>query len=98
MPMSQALDDTTRQALLKLIAVAQADTGQSAKVANFLLAWYNAEENGGFDLTDLWGLDDALVSACAVVFLWVAGCKAYPDDVGFGPQFQAIWKRWRAPV
>jgi hypothetical protein len=36
--------------LEELLAVAQRDTGQSRKVANFLLAWWYAAENGGFDL------------------------------------------------
>ena len=30
------------------------DTGQARRVASFLLAWHNAEENGGWDPTDLW--------------------------------------------
>ena len=29
------------------------------RVANFLLAWHNAEENGGWDLVDLWNVDAA---------------------------------------
>ncbi|MCA4963785.1 hypothetical protein [Pseudomonas sp. Y24-6] len=97
--MTITLDDTTRDALDKLLVVAGTDTGQARLVANFLLAWHNAGENGGFDLTDLWGLDDALVSACAVVFLWVAGNKAYPEDLGLGyeGQFHDIWRAWRAP-
>lgn len=95
--MTITLDDTTREALDKLLVVAGTDTGQARLVANFLLAWYNAGENGGFDLTDLWGLDDALVSACAVVFLWVAGNRAYPDDLGlrYEREFHAIWRNWR---
>ena len=94
--MSITLDDTTRYALDQLLAVASHDTGQSRAVANFLLAWHNAGDNGGFDLTDLWGLDDTLVSACAVLFLWVASNRAYPDDLGYGPAFKTLWARWRA--
>jgi len=93
--MTIKLDNTTQQALEQLITVAHADTGQSGAVANFLLAWHNASENGGFDLTDLWGLDEHLVSACAVVFLWVASHRAYPDELGYGEQFQALWQQWR---
>ena len=33
------------EALGRLVAIAQRDTGQSRRVANFLLAWYNAEES-----------------------------------------------------
>lgn len=88
------LDTHTRHALEKLLAVAQRDTGQSRKVANFLLAWWNAAENDGFDLSDLWGLDRELASAC-VVFAWVAQHGVYPDTLGYGPQFEALANTWR---
>ena len=35
-------------ALNRLIAIAHNDTGQSRRVAGFLLAWWNADECGGF--------------------------------------------------
>ena len=35
------------EALTRLIEIAQKDTGQSRRVADFLLAWHNAAENGG---------------------------------------------------
>ena len=34
------------EALARLFEVAKRDTGQSRRVASFLLAWHNAEENG----------------------------------------------------
>lgn len=43
-----------RAAICRLVQIAKGDTGQNRGVANFLLAWWNAEECGGFDLTDLW--------------------------------------------
>lgn len=46
------------EALRRLIPIALRDTGQSRRVANFLLAWHNAEENGGWDPVDLWNLFD----------------------------------------
>lgn len=48
-------------ALHRLIAAAKGDTGQSRKAANLLLAWWNAGACGGFDFTDLWGLDADLL-------------------------------------
>lgn len=68
------------------------DTVQSRKVANFLLAWWNAAENGGFDLSDLW--DRELASAC-VVFAWVAQHSVDPDTLGYTPQFEALANTWR---
>ena len=42
--MPDTLPDATKAALDRLIGIAQRDTGQSRKVANFLLAWWNANE------------------------------------------------------
>ncbi|QOT82185.1 hypothetical protein [Cupriavidus basilensis] len=36
---------------------------RARRVADFLLAWWNAGECSGFDLTNLWQLDDELVYA-----------------------------------
>ena len=47
------------EALTRLIEIAQKDTGQSRRVADFLLAWHNAAENGGWDVTDLWNVDQS---------------------------------------
>ncbi|QGQ72500.1 DUF7673 family protein [Halomonas sp. PA16-9] len=90
------MDSTTRQALERLIAVALRDTGQSRRCADFLLAWHNAGENGGLDLTTLWGMDEELASACGVVFLWIASHRAYPEDLGYGDDLQRIWALWRS--
>jgi len=40
-----------------ILDVARGDTHQSRYVANFLLAWWNAAELSGFDLTEAWGVD-----------------------------------------
>ena len=40
--------------LERLLRIARRDTGQSRRVADFLLAWHNAEENGG------WSVDTAI--------------------------------------
>ncbi|VVN98198.1 hypothetical protein PS723_02425 [Pseudomonas fluorescens] len=53
--MIDTLNANTRQALEGSLAVAQGDTKQSRRCANFLLAWWNAAENGGFDLSELCG-------------------------------------------
>jgi len=48
-------------ALERLLAIALQGTGQSRRVADFLLAWWNARQCGGFDLTTMWGCDSAIV-------------------------------------
>jgi hypothetical protein len=85
-----------KAALERLIAVAKRDTGQSRRVANFLLAWWNATDNGGFDITDAWGLDDDLKTDMLYVFSLAISSHAYPDSLGYGNDFEEIWERWRA--
>ena len=82
-------------ALERLIDIARGDTGQSRKVANFLLAWWNAEECGGFDLTDVWGVDQSIAADMLTVFALVAARRRYPDGMGYGKQFETIVHAWR---
>ena len=90
------LPDTAVQcALEELFALAERDTSQSRKVANFLLAWWNAAENGGFDLADLHGLNRHSASACAILFSWIAHSGATPNTLGYSPRFKALTLKWR---
>ena len=68
-----------RAALERLIAIARSDTGQSRRVAGFLLAWWNAPECGGFDLTDLWAVDRSIAADMLTVFALLIECRDYPD-------------------
>jgi hypothetical protein len=86
-----------KEALERLIQIARRDTGQSRIVANFLLAWWNAAECGGFDLTDLWGLDAAIAADLLMVFALVTVCRHYPDTLGYKKQFEALVHAWRFP-
>lgn len=67
------MDDWTRAAFERLLKLAQSDTGQSRRVANFLLAWWNAESLGRFDITDLFGVDSTIAADMAAVFTSLAG-------------------------
>jgi hypothetical protein len=87
-----------RAALERLIQIAQGDTGQSRRVANFLLAWWNAEECGGFDLTDLWNVDSAIADDMVTVFGLLAKLNSYPDTLGYGKQFERIVADWRSAL
>jgi len=83
---------TSRQqaALERLIKIAEADTGQSRRTAEFLLSWWNAENCGGFDMTTLWGVDAKIAADMVMVFAFIAGCHCYPDDLGYGEEFRRI--------
>jgi hypothetical protein len=82
-------------ALDRLIKIAKSDTGQSARVANFLLAWWNARDNGGFDLTDLWNVDRAIADDMEVVFGLISRIHSYPDRFGYEADFRQMVTDWR---
>jgi hypothetical protein len=87
-----------KAAVARLMAIARRDTGQSRRVAAFLLAWHNAEENGGWDPTDLWGLDAEIVVDIVAVIGLIIGARAYPGDLGFKREIEDIWERLKGTV
>jgi len=95
MTLSGTINQVERDALERLIAHAKRDTGQSRRVADFLLAWWNCGRCGGFDLTNLWNVDAAISNDMAVVFGLIARVHAYPDSLGYEADFQAIIQSWR---
>jgi hypothetical protein len=64
--MRPAIEEEGVAALGRLLPIAQSDTGQSRRVATFLLGLYNGDRFK-FDLTDLRGLDYALHDDCLAV-------------------------------
>ncbi|MDR8092956.1 hypothetical protein KPB05_36475 [Burkholderia gladioli] len=84
-----------KQALERLLTVARGNTHQSRRVADFLLAWWNAGSCGCYDLTSAWALDDNIVEDMCVVFRLASRAGSYPDTLGFGPQFEAVVHEWR---
>ena len=95
MPVSQLPDVTAAAALRRLLDVAHRDTGQSRKAADFLFAWWNAQTCGGWDLTDLWGVDDAIAGDMLSVAAFIAANREYPTSYGLGEEFEALVARWR---
>jgi hypothetical protein len=82
-------------ALRRLIEIAQGDSGQCRRVANFLLAWWNAAECGGFDLTDLWTVDSEIAKDILTVAGLVARRHDYPTAYGFRSEFERLVVLWR---
>ncbi|TCP76509.1 DUF7673 family protein [Rhizobium sp. PP-CC-3G-465] len=64
-------------------------------MANFLLAWWNAEVHGGFDLTDLANVDRDVADDMATIFTWLAreDDLAYPTD--YRREVEQIIAHWR---
>jgi hypothetical protein len=94
MKTSSHVSAKSRAALERLVEIAQGDTGQSRIVANFLLAWWNGAECGGFDLTEVMAIPVDIPR----VFALVAGCQHYPDTLGDGERFEQIVRGWRPIV
>ena len=82
-------------ALTRLMNIARGDTGQCKYVANFLLAWWNAGSCGGFDLTELWGVDTAIANDILAVMGLIARRHHYPTSYGLGPEFERLVALWR---
>lgn len=91
----EPMNDKERAALERLLKIGRSDTGQSRRVADFLLAWWNAGSCGKFDLTELWGVDTAIAMDMVTVFGFVARVHDYPDTLGYSEQFEALVREWR---
>jgi len=93
--MSVKISEIQRQALERLLDIARSDTGQSRRVADFLLAWWNAGSCGSYDITNGWALDTAIAEDVCTVFRLATFSNTYPDSLGYGPQFEAVVRAWR---
>lgn len=88
-----------REALVSMFELAEGYGGGAARARRLLCAWFNGAELGGFDLADLWSLDDHHRKAAVVIFEMVANLPVgtYADAIdGFGERMVALAKRrWR---
>lgn len=85
---------TACDALRRLFEVARRDTGQARRVADFLSAWHNAEENGGWDPTDLWSIDEVIAEdMLTLMLIWKS--QGYPPIWDFEKEVEAVWRAWR---
>jgi hypothetical protein len=76
-------DQAAFEALGRLLDIARRYTCQSRRVADFLLAGHNAEENGGWDPTDPWNVDTAIADDMLTVLGLIQESHRYPGDLGF---------------
>ena len=94
-PQPAPASEAELEALRRLLDIARHDTGQSRRVASFLLAWWNAQSCGGFDLTDLWAVDEAIAKDMLIVLGLIARVHEYPPALGFESEFKQILRAWR---
>lgn len=92
------MDGWTRAAFERLLTLAQRDTGQSRRAANFLLAWWNAESLGGFDLTDLFNVDATIAADMGTVFTWIAAQNEVSYPAEYRAEIERLIEEWRPEV
>ncbi|WP_454685456.1 DUF7673 family protein [Ancylobacter moscoviensis] len=92
------MDDTTRAAFERLLSIARSDTGQSRRVAGFILAWWNAVDLGGFDIADLFAVDEAIAHDMATVFAYVAGRPVAEYPEAYRTEIEDVIQQWRPDV
>ncbi|CAN7614251.1 DUF7673 family protein [Devosia sp. LjRoot3] len=92
------MDDMTRAAFERLLDLARSDTGQARRAANFILAWWNAESLGAFDIAELFGQDETIAKDMATVFAWIASRSnaTYPDE--YRSEIEGLIEAWRPEV
>lgn len=97
-PAIRAVDfDEAGNAIGRLIAVAESDTGQSGRVADFLLAWWNGEDNGHFPVLHLCNCDAIIAEDMLIVMAYLAQePTVYPDAWGYRHAMTALVEQWRA--
>lgn len=96
--------NTNEAALRRLIEIAQRDTVHSQRVADFLLAWWNAPDCGGFNLKHLHcaAVNDEIANCMMTIVKYIArgGFSAHSlgydaDADGFNENFESIARKWR---
>ncbi|MAX00264.1 MAG: hypothetical protein CMN72_11610 [Sphingomonas sp.] len=92
--------DAMLAALTRLIPIAMSDTGQSRRVANFLMAWWNGPDLGHFEVADLFGLDRTVARDITTVigYLGQRPGAIYIDALGFAEEMQDIIALWQKPA
>ncbi len=89
-----------RSATARLLAIANSDTGQSRRVADFLLAWWNGSDLGHFPIEHLWNVDRAISADMLTIlgFLAEQPSAVYANAFGYEDEMRALVERWRAHV
>lgn len=81
---SRVTSDRAEDAVGRLFEIAGSDTGQSARVARFLMAWWNGTDLGDFPIADLFGLDTAIADDIATVVTWLGSQPGAIYAAAFG--------------
>ncbi len=84
------------EAVARLIVVAGSDTGQAARAADFLLAWWNGPDNGHFPILHLCNCDEIIAEDMLIVMAYLAQePTVYADAWGYRDAMAALVEQWR---
>lgn len=90
--------DEVGEAIGRLVEIARSDTGQSARVADFLLAWWNGDDNGHFPILHLCNCDAIIGEDMVIIMAHLAQePTVYPDAWGYKDAMAELWHLWREP-
>lgn len=77
-------------------AVSFDEAGASAKVADFLLAWWNGDECGHFPILHLCNVDAVIAEDMLTVMTYLAQeSTTYADAWGYRDAMHDLWVRYR---
>jgi hypothetical protein len=82
---------------MRLLKIAESDTGQARRVADFLLAWWNPTKNGRWDFIDMWSVDQPIEDDILLVLNAAVRLREYPDTLGYSEEFERLVTDWREP-
>lgn len=91
------MDRDVSSAVGRLLTIARSDTGQSRRVADFLLAWWNGSDLGYFPIEHLWNVDRAISTDMVTILAYLAEqpCAVYADALGFNDEMRELVRSWR---
>lgn len=92
------MDDALRAAFEQLLEVATSDTGQSRRAANFVLAWWNADNLNGFDLADIFSVDRDIARSMTIVVARLAEAPAAEYPNAYRAEIENLIRLWRPEV
>ena len=83
-------------AIGRLVDIARSDTGQSGRVADFLLAWWNGPDNGHFPILHLSNCDAVIGEDMLVIMAYLAQePTVYADAWGYRDAMIGLVDQWR---
>lgn len=96
-PMIRAVSfDEIGPAIGRLLEIARSDTGQSQRVADFLLAWWNGDDLGHFPILHLCNCDAILGEDMLVILAYLAQeSTTYPSAWGYDAEMRALVEQKR---